>query len=177
MLRTERQTVMRHDPLNGVDFPERNSHVINPRLPHCGRAAQDDHERRLAKECVGSDRARQDRSPDPEATTSRVKKHVNRSETRTPRRKQNETRGIARQQFRRTDPLRNIPDGTSTALDNLFQERFRSAKSSGGGPAESLILREFQGFLKSDYSEKTAIRTKTGYTFGTCTRFLESRKI
>ena len=45
-------------------------------------------ERYLAKECVGSDRARLDRSQDPEATTSRVKKQVTREQNQTPKQKQ-----------------------------------------------------------------------------------------
>lgn len=89
-------------------------------------------ERYLAKECVGSDRAGQDRSPDPEATTTRVKRQVTREQNQTPRQQRNETGGIARLQFRRTDPLRNNPKGTTTALDNLFQERFRRLETENG---------------------------------------------
>lgn len=45
-----------HENLNGVTLTARNSHQINPHLPLRGRAAHDFRERRLAKECVGSNR-------------------------------------------------------------------------------------------------------------------------
>jgi hypothetical protein len=46
-----------HDALNGVALTARNSHQINQHLPQLGRAAHENRERYLAKECVGSNRA------------------------------------------------------------------------------------------------------------------------
>lgn len=46
-----------HDALNGVAPTARNSHQINQHPPRPGGAAHENRERRLAKECVGSNRA------------------------------------------------------------------------------------------------------------------------
>src|SRR5579862_2149687 len=57
-LRSTKADARPHDALNGVALTARNSHQINPHLPHQlpGRAARGYRERYLAKECFGSNR-------------------------------------------------------------------------------------------------------------------------
>jgi hypothetical protein len=62
----------RTTPLDGVALSARNSHQINTRLQHLCRAADDNRQRYLAKECVGSNRGRQERSQLPAATTTEL---------------------------------------------------------------------------------------------------------
>ena len=62
----------RTTPLDGVALSARNSHQINTRLQHLCRAADDNRQRYLAKECVGSNRGRQERSQLPAATTTKL---------------------------------------------------------------------------------------------------------
>ena len=45
-----------YDAVNGVAPTARNSHQTNQHLPRRGRAAHGERDRRLAKECVGSNR-------------------------------------------------------------------------------------------------------------------------
>ena len=59
-----------HGALDGVAPTARNSHQINQRLPRQGRASHGQRERYLAKECVGSNRMRKERSQLPAATTT-----------------------------------------------------------------------------------------------------------
>jgi hypothetical protein len=58
-----------HVALDGVARAVRNSHQTSPHPPgpRAGRAARGNRERHLAKECVGSDRVRKERSRLPEA--------------------------------------------------------------------------------------------------------------
>ncbi len=62
----------RTSQLDGVALSARNSHQIDTRLQQPCRAADDNRQRYLAKECVGSNRGRQERSQLPAATTTEL---------------------------------------------------------------------------------------------------------
>ena len=58
--------------VDGVALSARNSHSISTHLQPPCRAADDNRQRCLAKECVGSNRGRQERSQLPAATTTKL---------------------------------------------------------------------------------------------------------
>ena len=62
----------RTSQLDGVALTGRNSHQINRRLQPPCRAADENRQRYLAKECVGSNRGRQERLQLPAATTTEL---------------------------------------------------------------------------------------------------------
>ena len=64
--------VNRTSQLDGVALTARNSHQIYTRLQQLCRAADDNRQRDLAKECVGSNRGRKERLRLPAATTTQL---------------------------------------------------------------------------------------------------------
>jgi hypothetical protein len=115
-----------HVALDGVALAVRNSHQIRPHLPGPlpGRTARGLRERCSAKECVGSNRARQERLQLPAATTTETMPEPVTTAT-------THDASVTDEQEQAATPSATAaqkPEGSCFPLDKLFQERSGTPK-------------------------------------------------
>ncbi len=145
-----------HVALDGVAHAVRNSHQTSPHLPgpRAGRATRDSRERHLAKDCVGSDRGRKERSRLPEAKR--------RQPRRTTKKRQREQRRIPRDQ-RRRGPIYARRYGYAPTRSNTVSPLTYSFRN---GPAHRLqaFPRPYHGKIRLNFI------TPRSYLTGCCHR-------